>query len=809
MRSDLAGGEPWNEIQRRTLQCTLDDMTDLTVVATLPGWGASTWMRQWRACLEKHDGARTHAARSRSGARKALLPESLEGIDALFIDEVALTVDDDLWDDIAAAARSGTKVVTWSLDCPVRPPGLETRVYTEAEIALSAEEIAELAELNDINAPPGLISTLSTRYRGNPALTRVRLRRLAAAGARASLLNPDDRLDIHLASEVYAASQGHLESAWKRSAMATVLDHAAMMRRVSPATLGALVGNEIDVSSHHRRLLSLPFGTVEADESGGGFALRWSDPVWEHLEIHKGRDQRDSERRRVAAAARATGERTLELFCQTELGDVEAAEELARDEFRYFLFTMNDTLARALASVDWAALKQAPSLLMLLGEHRGRAFTSAGDARRYFAAALEALKAQRPVTAFEHLRRAGRYAYASTAMGDRQGALRWLSAVEDLLDGDSDGSVTDAAVTDPFVVRHLAAELHLSFWVATQLDRHDFALRLTDLIAAYFNPRSSTAVAERNAILTQRVLAGTDQVGQEALTRANTEPLLLLEQGRDNEALDLLRLLEERVDVSSTRSGAEALLVLIHSFADRTEGTKMLVTPEDALERSRAHWSDGVASTAVTAAAAAALLARGDNRGALDLAQAHPRRDWFILLGEAASLLAADRAGDAVPVIQSLRDASGMPRARTVASALDASAHLHLGRPQAALACLEAAIAETGSGAVRLALRLVPYADVEALAGETGDSSDALRTALEQSLRDPHPIVRTAAVRLTPVDRENLTLLREGATNAEIAKRRYVSLNTVRTQVRLLLRKLGASDRHDAVVRADALGYRE
>ena len=55
------------------------------------------------------------------------------------------------------------------------------------------------------------------------------------------------------------------------------------------------------------------------------------------------------------------------------------------------------------------------------------------------------------------------------------------------------------------------------------------------------------------------------------------------------------------------------------------------------------------------------------------------------------------------------------------------------------------------------------------------------------------------------MERELLHLVREGATNPQIAQRRFVSVNTVRTQMRQLLRKLGAKDRDEAVTVAERL----
>jgi DNA-binding CsgD family transcriptional regulator len=48
---------------------------------------------------------------------------------------------------------------------------------------------------------------------------------------------------------------------------------------------------------------------------------------------------------------------------------------------------------------------------------------------------------------------------------------------------------------------------------------------------------------------------------------------------------------------------------------------------------------------------------------------------------------------------------------------------------------------------------------------------------------------------LSPAERETLRYLRSGLSNAEIASRRGVSVNTVRTQVSSMLEKLGLSGR--------------
>jgi LuxR family maltose regulon positive regulatory protein len=59
--------------------------------------------------------------------------------------------------------------------------------------------------------------------------------------------------------------------------------------------------------------------------------------------------------------------------------------------------------------------------------------------------------------------------------------------------------------------------------------------------------------------------------------------------------------------------------------------------------------------------------------------------------------------------------------------------------------------------------------------------------------------------RLTDKEREVLGHLSELLTTQEIATEMYISVNTVRTHVRNILRKLAASRRSEAVRRARAL----
>ena len=65
---------------------------------------------------------------------------------------------------------------------------------------------------------------------------------------------------------------------------------------------------------------------------------------------------------------------------------------------------------------------------------------------------------------------------------------------------------------------------------------------------------------------------------------------------------------------------------------------------------------------------------------------------------------------------------------------------------------------------------------------------------------------RPAHQRLTAREREILTLVADGLTNAEIAAELQLSPNTVKEHASSMFRKLGARNRADAIVRAQRLG---
>lgn len=118
---------------------------------------------------------------------------------------------------------------------------------------------------------------------------------------------------------------------------------------------------------------------------------------------------------------------------------------------------------------------------------------------------------------------------------------------------------------------------------------------------------------------------------------------------------------------------------------------------------------------------------------------------------------------------------------------------------------------------------LVPAAPVYAAAGERRRARALLAEArellascsdcagLERQLAAAEHAVRASAEvsrkELTEREVTILRLLRDGLTRSEIARELYVSPHTVHTHTKAIYRKLGASSRDEAVVRARRLGY--
>jgi LuxR family maltose regulon positive regulatory protein len=82
------------------------------------------------------------------------------------------------------------------------------------------------------------------------------------------------------------------------------------------------------------------------------------------------------------------------------------------------------------------------------------------------------------------------------------------------------------------------------------------------------------------------------------------------------------------------------------------------------------------------------------------------------------------------------------------------------------------------------------------------------REALAQRLLTLRPPTDTRqAQSLTPREREVLALLPSHLSQEQMAAELHLSVNTVKTHIRIIYSKLGAGSRHDAVAAAYKTGY--
>lgn len=147
----------------------------------------------------------------------------------------------------------------------------------------------------------------------------------------------------------------------------------------------------------------------------------------------------------------------------------------------------------------------------------------------------------------------------------------------------------------------------------------------------------------------------------------------------------------------------------------------------------------------------------------------------------------------------------GFPRAHLEALLIEAAAHLELGDEDAARRSWSRARALAESVDNRRAFTLLPPGTVQRLVEFTGVAGPA--ESVESVFVEP-----VVHVELSPRETDVLGLLAQGSTHADIAKKLFVSPNTIKTQVRSIYRKLGAHTRVEAIARArelKLLGHRE
>jgi LuxR family maltose regulon positive regulatory protein len=200
------------------------------------------------------------------------------------------------------------------------------------------------------------------------------------------------------------------------------------------------------------------------------------------------------------------------------------------------------------------------------------------------------------------------------------------------------------------------------------------------------------------------------------------------------------------------------------------------------------------------------FTAAGQLRSAEDVLKRHPKSSPPIALARARLWLTLGKPEAARQALQPIDGDSLPPRLGAELVLLRAASAMHLNESELALDNLDRALAMLDDRGLRMPIRLLPagdWAKLRAIAVDAGRESGVLADPHEESMM---LMPARQAVHLTEREHIVLQTLATTASAAEIASALFVSANTVKTQLRSLYRKLGASTREEALRRAGEHG---
>jgi DNA-binding CsgD family transcriptional regulator/tetratricopeptide (TPR) repeat protein len=752
-----------------------------------PGWGRSTLLTHAASFLnESEPSANVRWTRHRAEAARLLA--TLTSTDVLLIDDVLKDADDGLWQIIdRALRRGGGRVIVSS---PTHPPAdlaADSVVIDERALGFDIHETRDLLALNGVQASPETIAQLHAGTRGCVMLLKPMIERGRSDPESLTWLSPDTPLAHDMATQYLGVDPPD-------DPVCNLLNRARGHRRFSAAVVPA----DSTESLAFDRLAASPLGTMARDEFTGETVFEWSTSTWRFLTtFDRARHRRDLER--ALGMQTTPGARGTRLFTLLALDRFSEAQRLTRDHLRLFLLATPATTADALFARALSELAPYPDLLLLATELRVRK-TGRPDAGRQGALlAAEALNAELPDSGWDAYRLATRRAFALVSAGDRQGALSALESALELL-GTPGNGILAMTTSNAAVASRLAAELYLPFWTAIQTDRHDAALYIAELMRAYANPDSLTAIAETFTSLTERAFAGSPMSPAD-MDLSHADAVRRLDEGDDDAAAAAIHMLTSRSFGQATRSAADALILLIRAIVEPTAPSEADV--DQVVQLSVNFWTDGRPSTFLLAAAVASDLAGGRISRAQRRLLTADQTDWFISAARALLALATNRPSEALEELRTARRLCNAPRAAAFVQVLVATAECRIEQTAAASEVLSQLLGGPLAPFTRFALRFISNTDLDALIACAPPATAAL---LRESSRDRKLIRHTSPPSLTRVEIEMLWFLRAGRSDQEIANARVVSLNTVSTQRRLLFRKLAVTRRADAVSTAERLG---
>lgn len=803
------GDHPWTLTRRHVFAAGEAPATSLTIVSGTHGWGKTAWMQQYDHYLREHGLLCPVWVRSRGQLETVLTePGRVDG-QAVFADLLLPTAGDTLWDEVRhfAEGNQDSMLVVSSVDRA--SPEIVSRCKAwevwERGLAFTRSELEEVVAANLPGLAPQETALLRDRLRGQPYLVRRHLERVRSSHGVEFWSNPDCPTERLLIRQFQA--YGPLLQ--EESHYLRLLMTAATFRRFDRSMLPGTEGEDGVSAEQFERLQMSPVGRFEVDQLTGRDTFEWSPPAWQSIRSDFPHRATVEARREAFQRTLDSGAVTLALFYLLDLGLHTEADDFVDRNLRLFLLHTPAVVESQIMGLPQWVLDECPNLAIVRGELLTRTGNRSVSARRAFHAALAKLKQRADRDVRERYRTLVRKAFCRVSLGDREGANRRLNSVMELLGTeDEPGPVLVTAASEPAIGSVLSDELYLPFWTATQLDRHRDALRLAQLMRVWARWETPTAIATALTVISEEVFAGVLSSSTDMLPPGvgHSDGMQLLGEGRGREALELVRGIDSHRRSSPTRSAAEGLVLTVRALEEPETLTVSQV--RETVERSRRFWGDGRPSTFVAQAASLAYLAmqRPDLSREVLGAYEEQEEDWFVTAAIAIERLVSGEPGEAMAALAGLREAPEVPRADAVAGVLAAAACAGLGQEEAARLRLGSLWMRSEASLIRYALRLIPKDLFMMLYGYKDRFHEGLAEVLQDSLGDPHVLANTRVPSLSRSEMETLELLRSGKTYGDVAKARFVSLNTVRTQVKALYRKLGAKGRDEAVTRAETIG---
>ncbi|GAA3584431.1 hypothetical protein GCM10022198_04620 [Klugiella xanthotipulae] len=578
-----------------------------------------------------------------------------------------------------------------------------------------------------------------------------------------------------------------------------------------------------EIGRHLVRLRDNNMGTWETNNALGELEFVWRDYIWTRLQraagVREGTEYILGQRRIVAEWYLNHRMPHPALVQYLTMKDFAAASSIARRYFRELLTRANRETVDALLAVANDDLNRWPSLLLLNGFYRvaESGLTAQGESfmRRY----LVALAHQHSSDPGERLSDLAGQATVNALLGHsdlaRDFALRGREIARDLATVDVDQE--EILASNSLSLAH----------TMLQLEAFEEAEEMFELASAHGDPQG---IVVRDAL-----------TGLFALSELFGNPDILSEEGRANAAATVPEHNVSQQITSALYHVGRAWGYLDSGDADSalveaTAGVQSLAQPQ--------RWGF------VTGTHIFALISAGQANYAADVFEEYRRRradywganylDSFssfvgttvnLCSGRVAeakfyvdrlvqndSLSAMSRAlyslvvSDQDAAIRALDMALNRPiytpRIQVAFWLMRATAALRSGSRDLAVGYLSKAILPGSKGRLRFIFTCIShedFADLHAVARERGGA--ALREYMSELATMAHFMPQALLnTSLTERELQVLRISQHVATNADIADQLYVSVNTVKSQLRSVYKKLGVSDRDEALALASKLG---